>query len=458
MLDPRWRRLARVRLFCNATCIASGVLGSLILIGWVSGAALLKSAFLGIGAIEPGVALALILLGLSLWLLLPDPPRRLRRFGGLALAGAVTCLGAITLIDRWFHLDLGASSLLLRHAVVSPRMAPITATTVLALGVAMLLLDWKTQISVRHSQLLSLGGTLAAIMSLSGYINGADPIYGFFSFAPVAVYISFLLSLMSAAVFFARPKVGIPADLMGKFIGSSVARRLLPAVIVIPIGAAWLRMRLEQAGWLGMELGLALNVTMNVISLSFLVWLYARKLNKADESLKEERKSKDALYDASLRDELTGLYNRRGFLTFAEEQMRLAASGRRELVVLFADVDGLKAINDGYGHSEGDRALRMAADTLLAVFRDTDLISRLGGDEFAILALDCSPAGLVRIEAHLDRALRATNNGANPWKLSISLGAIHVDSEHPVSIDELLEKADLMMYERKRAKPVLLRR
>jgi diguanylate cyclase (GGDEF)-like protein len=234
-----------------------------------------------------------------------------------------------------------------------------------------------------------------------------------------------------------------------------MARRLLPAVIVVPLFAAWLRTRLEQAGWFGTELGLAVNVTSNVVSLSLLVWLYARKLNKADESLEEVHEAKEVLYDASLRDELTGLYNRRGFLAFAEEQMKLARSGRRELVVLFADVDGLKAINDGYGHAEGDRALKMAAQVLLTVFRDTDLIARLAGDEFAVLALDCSPAGLVRIEAHLDKVLRASNNRGNPWKLSISLGAIHVDFEHPMSIDELLGKADQMMYERKRAKPVL---
>ncbi len=452
MLDPRWRRLARVRLYCNAACVASAVLGAVILLGWLSRTARSKSAFLYIGTIEPGTALDFILLGISLWLLLPDPPRRVRRFWGLALAGVATSLGVLNLIERPFRFDLGIDRLLLGCAPASIRMTPVTATTVLALGLALLLLDRRSRSGVFPSQLLSLWGGFAAVMSLSGYINGADAIYGFFSFTPVSVYISLLLFLMSAAVLFARPRVGIPKDLMGKFIGSSMARRLLPAVIVIPVCAAWLRMRLQQASWFGTELGLAMNVTINVVSLSFLVWLYARKLNKSEESLEEARKAKDVLHDVSLRDDLTGLYNRRGFLTFAEEQIKLARSGRRELVVLFADIDGLKAINDGYGHSEGDRAIKMAAEVLLTVFRDTDLISRLAGDEFAVLALDCSPAGLTRIEAHLEKALRASNNRSNPWKLSISLGAIHVDSEHPVSIDELLGKADKTMYERKRAK------
>lgn len=117
-------------------------------------------------------------------------------------------------------------------------------------------------------------------------------------------------------------------------------------------------------------------------------------------------------------------------------------------------MDGLKAINDGHGHSEGDRALKTAAEVLLAVFRDTDLVARLGGDEFAVLALDCSPTGLVRINAHFEKMLRVVNDRDSPWKLSISVGTVHVDSKHQLSIGELLSKADTMMYDRKREKLV----
>jgi diguanylate cyclase (GGDEF)-like protein len=175
-------------------------------------------------------------------------------------------------------------------------------------------------------------------------------------------------------------------------------------------------------------------------------------LNEAEESLEEVREVKNILYDASVRDELTGLYNRRGFLNFAEEQFKLACSGRRELLVVFADVDGLKAINDGYGHSEGDQALKKAAEVLLTVFRNTDVVARLGGDEFVALALDCTPAGLVRINAHFDKLLRTINDLDKPWKLSISVGAVQVDSRHQLSIEELLAKADGIMYDQKRAK------
>jgi diguanylate cyclase (GGDEF)-like protein len=331
-------------------------------------------------------------------------------------------------------------------------MSPITASTLLALGLALLLLDWETPRGWRPAQALSLWGGFAAVMSISGYITGAAAIYRIFSFSQIAVCTAVLLFVMSAAIFFARPKVGIAADLTGTFVGSAMARRFLPAVIVVPLFAAWMRMRLERAGFVGANLALALNVTTNVVTLSLLVWLNARQLNHTEKSLEVEREAKSAFYDASLKDELTGLYNRRGFLTFAEEQIKLACSGRRELLVIFADVDGLKAINDGFGHSEGDRALKKVAEVLLTVFRDTDVAARMGGDEFAVLALDCSPSGLLRINAHFDKLLRAINASNSPWKLSISIGTLHVDAKHQLSIEELLRKADGMMYEQKRSK------
>ena len=457
MLDPRWRRLARVRLYCNASCLVAIVVGGLVLCGWILHIKRLQSAFLGSMSIEVNTALGLILLGMSLWLLLPDPPRRAYRYGGLFFAALAAFIGAMTLIEYIFGRDLRIDRLFLgQDTTYSPeRMSPITATTFLALGVALLLLDHEKRSGWQPSQLLSLWGAFAAIMSLSGYINGATATYRIFSYTQVAVYTALVLFTMSAAVFFARPREGIASDLTGRFSGSASARRFLPTVIIVPFLAAWIRIRGQRAGLFGTELGLALNVTTNVVTLSFLVWLNARLLNKTEESLEEVREAKNILYDASVKDELTGLYNRRGFLTFAEEQIKIACSGRRELLVVFADVDGLKAINDRHGHSEGDRALKRTAEVLLAVFRETDLVARLGGDEFAVLALDCSPAGLVRINAHFDKLLRAINDLAEPWKLSISVGALHVNSRHQLSIEELLGNADRMMYDRKRAKLVV---
>src|ERR1700752_2074570 len=94
MLDPRWRRLARLRLYCNGSCIASIAIGGLVLCDWILRVGLLQSALPGSTTIEVNTALGLVLLGASLWLLLPDPPRRLRRNGGLLFGALVACIGA----------------------------------------------------------------------------------------------------------------------------------------------------------------------------------------------------------------------------------------------------------------------------------------------------------------------------------------------------------------------------
>ena len=460
MLDPRWRRLARLRLYSNASCIVAIVVGCLALCGWILHIETLKSGLLNSGAIDVNTSLGLLFLGMSLWLLLPDPPRRAQRYWGLFLAALVAALGTFTVIEYVFGLNLHIDQLLFRQdiagvATLHPgRMPPSAAATFLALGLALLMVDEETGPGRRPAQVLTLWGVFAAVMSLSGYINGASAKLRIFSFTPVAVYVALVLSMMSIAILFARPRVGLAGDLTGRFPGSSMARRFLPAVIIVPILAAWIRMRVQQAGFFGIQLGLSVNVAINVVTLSALVWLNARQLNDAEKSLEKVREAKNLLYDVSLKDELTGLYNRRGFLTFAEEQIKLACSGRRELLVVFADVDGLKAINDGHGHSEGDRALKSTAEVLLTVFRDTDVVARMGGDEFAVLALDCSLAGLVRINAHFDKMLRVVNERDCKWKLSISVGTVHVDAKHQLSIAELLSKADTMMYERKREKLV----
>ncbi len=124
-------------------------------------------------------------------------------------------------------------------------------------------------------------------MSLSGYINAARAPYRVFSFTPVAVFTALVLSMMSVAILFARPRTGIAGDLTGRFLGSAMSRRFLPAVIIVPILASLNRMRVQRAGLFGTQLGVSLNVAINVVTLSLLVWLNARQLNHAEESLEK---------------------------------------------------------------------------------------------------------------------------------------------------------------------------
>jgi diguanylate cyclase (GGDEF)-like protein len=159
----------------------------------------------------------------------------------------------------------------------------------------------------------------------------------------------------------------------------------------------------------------------------------------------------EALLALSLIDELTGLYNRRGFVILSQHQLKTANRARRRMLLLFADFDDLKAINDAFGHPEGDRALIEVADVLRETFRESDIIARIGGDEFVVLAMETSRTSAQIIAARLQENLEAHNARTDRlYKLSLGVGITHYDPEHPCSINDLVAQADRAMYEHKR--------
>jgi diguanylate cyclase (GGDEF)-like protein/PAS domain S-box-containing protein len=167
----------------------------------------------------------------------------------------------------------------------------------------------------------------------------------------------------------------------------------------------------------------------------------------------ERRRNEQVLRTMTLIDELTGLYNRRGFLAFAEQQVRTAERTGSSLWLLFADLDGLKKINDTHGHSEGDQALVDTAMILQRTFRESDVIGRIGGDEFSVLAVETAPAGVATMVDRLNEQIERHNQMANrPYKLSVSVGSARYDPLHPRTLEELLAEGDALMYERKRAR------
>lgn len=156
------------------------------------------------------------------------------------------------------------------------------------------------------------------------------------------------------------------------------------------------------------------------------------------------------LGNLALMDELTGLYNRRGFLALAERQLKLARRSGRSVLLFFIDVDGMKEINDVYGHAEGDAALKCTAEALETTFRDSDLIARFGGDEFAALAIEASGQSEATIRDRLTEYLKSASRKDSGYEFSVSLGTARFDPWNPTSIRELIAEADRAMYEQKR--------
>ena len=167
----------------------------------------------------------------------------------------------------------------------------------------------------------------------------------------------------------------------------------------------------------------------------------------------EHAKMHERLHDISLHDELTGLYNRRGFFTLAEHLLKTAKRQQAGLFMLYCDLDGLKGINDALGHQKGDWALIDTANILKETFRDSDIIARIGGDEFVVMPIKTTGDNLEIVINRLQKAVEMDNTKSKrEYKLSISIGTAYFDPLSPCTIDELLSQADKLMYEQKRSK------
>jgi diguanylate cyclase (GGDEF)-like protein/PAS domain S-box-containing protein len=155
----------------------------------------------------------------------------------------------------------------------------------------------------------------------------------------------------------------------------------------------------------------------------------------------------------SLADDLTGLYNRRGFFALTEQHQKSARRTMQAFSLVYADIDDLKQINDTYGHQAGSQAIQQLAELLNKSFREADIIARLGGDEFAILVVDTTPSSIEIPLARLQQLLLHYNmQELHPYQLSLSVGAVCVNPQDECSIADLLMKADEAMYENKRHK------
>jgi diguanylate cyclase (GGDEF)-like protein len=181
------------------------------------------------------------------------------------------------------------------------------------------------------------------------------------------------------------------------------------------------------------------------------------KLASYTEELKasnvELQKAQVALEQLASVDELTGLHNRRGFLALAAQSIKLAHRSQKSFALVFADLDGLKKINDTLGHADGDLAISDAAHVLSDSFRHCDVLGRLGGDEFAILMSDADEQSAQIVKKRLaDKVDKLNAERHRPYTLSLSVGMMICNSDEKVSLEVLLSRADALMYEEKKKK------
>lgn len=171
---------------------------------------------------------------------------------------------------------------------------------------------------------------------------------------------------------------------------------------------------------------------------------HAEELQRRDQLVEEIRRISDT-------DVLTGMLNRRGFYKHAEQSFKTAKRQDLPGILLFADVDGLKAVNDDLGHEMGDRLLQDCAWILRNSFRDSDVVARFGGDEFAAFTLDAAEPGVIlaRIRDNIEAFHR---HSTRPYRVSFSTGVVRCDPASDMGLADYLGQADQQMYANKRGR------
>ncbi|MBE6852400.1 MAG: GGDEF domain-containing protein [Ruminococcus sp.] len=176
-------------------------------------------------------------------------------------------------------------------------------------------------------------------------------------------------------------------------------------------------------------------------------------MNQLEGALESVRKVNDILSVESVSDQLTGAYNRRGFITESEKALRSCCMSHHDGAILYADLDNLKGINDNFGHKEGDFAIRMAMEFVRKNLRSTDVVGRIGGDEFVALVLDVDERQMDQICMRIKSCACEFNRTSDkPYNIEVSMGVYMFDSYNRETIDQLMSSADKVLYANKKLK------
>jgi diguanylate cyclase (GGDEF)-like protein len=243
------------------------------------------------------------------------------------------------------------------------------------------------------------------------------------------------LVLLAFVAFIRRAEYGVFSVLLGGGISGNTARFAAPFAIILPF------IRSTGRGLHYTEYATAIA---SLIAFCLILTICCRIAGLEKH-----------IHDLSLRDELTGLYNRRGFFVLAEQALRLARRSGEPFSFLFIDIDNLKEINDTQGHEAGSDLLHEMATILPTTFRETDVIGRLGRDEF-VVAGKASSSEISRAVQRLEAATtRPDDSDGGIHSLCFSSGHVTTDGIRVPSLEDMLQRADQIMYETKRFKKSL---
>ncbi len=387
----------------------------------------------------------------ALSLLLLEPRRSQRRqFASEALAAAVLLLSGIIVAAGVLHSAPGAaasvSSFTQSYWILSTHISLSAAGAFALLGLSMLFLRARSRAAVLAADLSTCCLVFVALVCASEQISDMSHIFGPAADTGRSFQTTVCLLLLTSVTFFHRAQNGILSIFVGRGTGSGLARGMSPILLLLPYLREWGRAYLIGGRRMPPPYTTAILATMVVIVSTALLLYLARRINGMEVEI----------HSLSLRDELTGLYNLRGFRLLAEQGLRRANRSSHPFSVLFVDLDDLKQVNDQFGHFVGSQCLVETAEILRTVFREADVLGRIGGDEFAVAGEFTEP-GMVAAVERLEEMVAGLNTRPDrPIQLSLSFGTVTSKTGSHETLDALLKSADHAMYEQKRRKKGLV--
>jgi diguanylate cyclase (GGDEF)-like protein len=414
-------------------------LGAVVLLAWAIRSELLQSFGAGPLGMKVNAAICFVLLGAAVF-----ARRRagaLRHLAQRTAGVVVVTVGALTGLEYLLGIDLGLDQLVFADptsVLDTPpgRMAPLTALCFVLLGATLLS---RSTLSSRHSMVSTALIPLAALLAFIafvGHIYDANALYG--AFTQMTLETSVGLMVLCIAALAIAPQDSVSSLLLRATAGGVVARRLVPAAVLVPITIGGAVLWGERAGLYDGAFSVLLMVVTIVLAFAgiggWIAW-----------TLDHERSRRISAERSADTDALTGLGSRRAIVAQLE---RMVEGGRPgdSFSLLAIDGDGLKQINDRSGHAAGDAALLRLGEVIVATLRDSDIVGRTGGDEFLALLPGTSGAEAQVVASRLREALM--HAGPAHLRLTASIGV--GEWSKGVSAGELLLAADRALYEDKR--------
>jgi diguanylate cyclase (GGDEF)-like protein len=439
-----------LRTMANVASVIPVVVGALALIGWSMDMETLKRIVPGLTAMNPATAIGFICLGWSLGVLSTGATGALRLLAqGLALLTVVFGLSRVAALLGFGDLQL--DQYLFREKLPFAdfgrpnRMAPNTAINFVLLGTALAIIDRPIG-RFRPAPLLSVIAAVTSLLALMGYAYGLRPFYGIGSNIAMALPTAATFFVLAVGVLCARPTHGIMAVISSDSSGGTMVRRLLPAVLVIPLALGGLHLAGQRAMIFDTAFGLWLLAVAIMTVFTVLVAWNAQLLFRSDI---DRRTAEQTLAHQAAHDALTQLPNRRLFIDRLAAELEKPRDDASSIAVLLVDLDLFKVVNDSLGHVVGDELLIAAGKRIAGCLAPDDVIARLGGDEFTVLL-----TGLASRERATEVAQRIRQEFDQPFLVglhevftSVSIGIAFND--HHESPTDLIRQADIAMYRAK---------